>query len=337
MEISKEVRNIVTIVEGGIGKNLMATGVVRALKKSYPDKRIIVLAGCPEVFFYNPNVYKTFNFANPLYFYDDYVGKDTVILKTEPYLDYNYINKEKHLVEAWCEQLGIKSDGVEPDLFFLDNELEMAKFYIDKIQQDAKKEFVLLQWIGGKVPKDKSKEELKMSLMTMFRRSLPIMEVEKLVEYFKDKYIFGNVGHNNFPEIKNTNLVFFPIRSTIALLMYCKTFIGIDSFLQHAASAKQINKKGIVLWGGTSPECLGYDGQINITKEVCNTPFCHRPNSYLFDAQANGQMWSCLHNEKCLKYTAEEMIKVFEDNFQPIAIEDKKEIETPKCDNKCGK
>jgi hypothetical protein len=339
MKISEKVRDIVFIVEGGIGKNISGTAVVRALKKAYPDKRIIVIAGCPEVFFYNPNVYRTFNFGNPLYFYDDYVNKETVILKTEAYLDSGYINKEKHVVESWCDQLEIPCDGVEPDLFFLDSELEMAKYYVEKTQDNAKKEFVLLQWIGGKVPKDKSNEELKMNLLTMFKRALPKEEIEKVVEHLKDKYIFGSVGHENFPPIKNTNTVFFPIRSTIALLPYVKTFIGIDSFLQHAASAKQINKKGIVLWGGTSPKCLGYNTHINITKEVCQTPYCHRPNSYLFDAQPNGSMWSCLQNEKCLKYTADEIIKIFEENFQPIAIEskEKKEVTPSTCGENCKK
>jgi hypothetical protein len=339
MKISEKVRNLVFLVEGGIGKNISATAVVRALKKTYPDKRIIVVAGCPEVFFYNPSVYRTFNFGNPLYFYDDFVNDETVILKNEPYLDYSYINKEKHVVESWCDQFEIICDGIEPDLFFLDSELEMAKFYVEKTQNNAKKEMILLQWIGGKVPEDKSNDKLKMSLMTMFRRSLPLIEVEKVVDYLKDKYVIGNVGHNNFPDLKDTNIVFFPIRSTLALLQYVKTFIGIDSFLQHASAAKQINKKGLVLWGGTSPKCLGYNTHINITKEVCNTPYCHRPNSYLFDAQPNGAMWSCIHNEKCLKYTAEEIIKVFEENFQPIAIEskEKKEVLPSTCGENCKK
>jgi len=337
-KLPDKIKVLCLIVEGGIGKNISATAVVRALKKAYPEKRIVVMAGCPEVFFYNPNVYRTFNFGNPLYFYDDYVNDETAILKTEPYLNHDYINKEKHLVEAWCEQLEVECDGIEPDLFFLDSELEMAKFYVEKTQENAKKEMILLQWIGGKVPEDKSNEKLKMSLMAMFRRSLPMAEIEKLVSYLKDKYVIGNVGHNNFPELKNTNLVFFPIRSTLALLPYVKTFIGIDSFLQHAAAAKQINKKGIVLWGGTTPKCLGYSTHINITKEVCNTTFCHRPNSFLFDAQPNGTMWSCIHNEKCMKYSSDEIIKIFEDNFQVTSIETTKKEEVPStCGKDCNK
>ena len=337
MKIDDKIKYICQIVEGGIGKNISATAVVRAIKKAYPDKKIIVVAGCPEVFFYNPNVYRTFNFGNPLYFYDDFINDETIILKSEPYLDYAYINKQKHVVESWCDQLDIPCDGIEPDLYFLDNELEMAKFYVEKTQENAKKEMILLQWIGGKVPEDKSNDKLKASLMTMFRRALPLSEVEKVVDYLKDKYVIGNVGHNNFPELKNTNLVFFPIRSTLALLPYVKTFIGIDSFLQHAAAAKQINKKGIVLWGGTSPKCLGYSEHINITKEVCSTPFCHRPNSYLFDAQANGSIWSCIHNEKCLKYSSDEIIKVFEENFQPNIIENKDIVAVSECSKKCNK
>lgn len=182
MEIYNKTKYLIFIAEGGIGKNISATAVVRAIKKQYPDKKIIVMAGCPEIFMYNPNVYKSFNFANPLYFYDDYINDETQIIKVEPYLNYGYINKSKHLVDAWCEEIGIQSNGIEPDIFFLDTELESANIYVDKLQTEAKKELILLQWIGGKIPKDKTKEELKSSLATMFRRSIPFEEVNKLVE-----------------------------------------------------------------------------------------------------------------------------------------------------------
>ena len=50
--LNDKVRNIVFIVEGGIGKNIAATAVVKSIKHAYPTRNIIVLAGCPEVFFY---------------------------------------------------------------------------------------------------------------------------------------------------------------------------------------------------------------------------------------------------------------------------------------------
>ena len=51
MNIEDKVKNIIFIVEGGIGRNIASTGVIRALKKNYPDKKIIVVGGCQEMFF----------------------------------------------------------------------------------------------------------------------------------------------------------------------------------------------------------------------------------------------------------------------------------------------
>ncbi len=318
MKINDNVKTIVFICDGGIGRNIAGTAVIRAIKKQYPDKRILVIGGAHDVFMHNPNVYRVFNFANPLYFYDDYINENTLVIKDEPYLNYGYINKEKHIVEAWCEDLGIECDGTYPDLYFLENELDSIKLYVDTITKEGTKKLVLLQWIGGKVPEDKTPIGLKNALLPMFRRSLPIEETQKLTDYLvANNYVVGIVGHKNFPDIKGAEKISeFPLRTTLALINYSYTFIGIDSFLQHAASSNQINKQGIVLWGGTSPKCLGYDKQINLTKEACRTPFCHRPNSYLFDIQAHGGMWDCTEKTACMKYTSEEIINIFERNFK---------------------
>ena len=317
-------RNLVFVSEGGIGKEIASSAVIRAVKKANPYKEIIIVSGFNELFLYNKNVKKTLHFNNPLYFYDDYVNESTAFIKAEPYLGYDYINKKSHLVEVWCKSLGVEHDGNNPDFYYLPNEDRAAKIYVDKITEDGKKPLVLIQWIGGKVPQDKSPKELMANLSTMFRRSLLQAEVQKLSDSLKEKgYTVGIVGHDNFPEIKGTEKIYFPLRSSIMLLKYAKTFIGIDSFLQHAAASSQINKKGIVCWGGTSPICLGYDTHINLTKSVCETPFCHRPNSFAFDVQAHGAAWDCPLDNACMsRYTAEEILKAFEDNFEKKGVFD---------------
>lgn len=318
--MEEKIKNIVFVCEGGLGKEIASTAVIRAIKNKYPEKNIIVVAGYNEIFLYNKNIKKIFNFNNPLYFYDDYINEETKIFKVEPYLDYSYVNKKTHLVESWNNQLNIESNEINPDFYYLPNEERAAKIYVDKITENGKKELILIQWVGGKIPKDKTEAELMGSLSSMYRRSLDKNEVQKIVDVLKEKgYVIGIVGHENFPEIKNTEKIFFPLRSTIMLLKFSKTFIGIDSFLQHAAASNQINKKGIVCWGGTTPKCLGYNTHINLTKEVCANPFCHRPNSYLFDIQPHGMMWDCPVDNECMRsYKAEEIIKVFEENFEKI-------------------
>lgn len=339
MKVSEKVRTICYVVEGGIGKNLAATAVIKSIKTAYPDKRIIVIAGCPEVFFYNPNVYKTFNFNNPLYFYEDYINEETVIFKTEPYLDYDYMNKTKHLIECWCEDFGVPCVTKVPDLYFLENELDAAKIWIDE-KTEKKRGIVFIQWIGGKIPEDKSKQQLKFSVATMFRRALPLDTIKEVVEeLIKKEYAVGIVGHENFPQIEKTEKVFFPIRSTIALFKHATTFIGVDSFMQHACASDAIDKRGIVCWGGTSPISLGYNKHVNLVRNVCPTPFCHRPNSYCFDIQQHGAMWDCIHGEQCMKYSSKKILETFDENFPDNKIiETKKEEVTPStCGENCKK
>jgi hypothetical protein len=312
LKIPDKVKNIIFIVEGGLGKEIASTAVIQAIKTKYPQKNIIVVAGFTDIFLYNPNVKKVFNFGNPLYFYDDYINDEAYVIRQEPYLEYEYISKKSHLIDVWCKQIGVEPTTLTPDIYFLENEIDAAKMYVDNVTENGKKELILLQWIGGKVPKDKTPAELKGSLAAMYRRSLPQDTAQKLVNKLVEtnKYVVGNVAHENFPDIKNTNRIHFPIRSVIALLKHVKTFIGIDSFLQHAAASSEINKQGVVCWGGTSPICLGYDTHVNLTKSVCNNPFCHRPNSYLFDMQSHGAMWDCTYGDRCMKaFTADEIFQ----------------------------
>ena len=61
MKISEKIKNIIFVSEGGIGKTIASTAVVRRIAEEYPDKRVIVVTGYPDVFLYNPHVYKVFN------------------------------------------------------------------------------------------------------------------------------------------------------------------------------------------------------------------------------------------------------------------------------------
>lgn len=317
-----KIKNIIFISEGGLGKVIASTAVVKRLSEEFPDKKIIVVAGYPDIFQYNPRVHKVFRFDNPLYFYDDYIHPESFILKFEPYVDNRYVFDNEHLIEVWCKQIGIDPKGATPEIFFLDNEIEAAKIYIDKLTGSGKKKFILYQWVGGIIPKDKSKEGFFDVVSRMHRRSLPQSVAQKLANKLISRdYVVGCVQHENFPVLQGVEIVNFPIRSVIALLKFSDGFIGIDSFLQHASAALQI--RGLVVWGGTNPLKLGYSTNKNITRSACATPFCHRPDSYIFDSNNVNGIWNCPYNAKCMDYDADEIIHAFEEFVE--AKETKKE------------
>ncbi len=308
----EKIKNIIFVVDGGYGKVIASTAVVERLAETYPDKKIIVVTGYPDVFQYNPHVSKCFNFNNTLYFYDDYVNKESYVIKAEPYVQYEYMMEHDHMIDVWCRDIGIERQGAMPKMYFLDNEIEAARYFVDKITSKGKKKFVMLQWIGGVVPQEKSDLATRDALNRMHRRSLPRSVAQKLVNKLITRgYAVGVVQHDNFPEIKGAEKLFFqPLRSVAALLKYSDGFIGIDSLLQHAGRALDV--QGVVCWGGTSPKKLGYAMHKNIERQECSNPFCHRPDTYLFDASPNAGIWNCPDNTACMKYDADEILEVYE-------------------------
>lgn len=309
-------KNIVFISEGGLGKVIASTAVIKRLKETYPDKRIIVVSGYPEIFQYNPRVYKSYSFDNPLHLYDDYIQEGSHILKCEPYIDTEYIMGREHLLQVWCRLAGVTWDKALPELFFVENEIEASRMYVEKLTKNGKKNFVLFQWTGGLVPEDKDPMKYHETRMRMHRRSLPQKTAQQIVNHLvRSNSVVGLVQHDNMPVLDGAEKVFFPIRGVLALLKHCEGFIGIDSFLQHAAPA--FGTKGVVVWGGTHPDRLGYEVHTNIFKQVCDRPGCHRPDSFLFDGNPKTGLWNCPHSEACLKLDAEEIYNEYVKTVEP--------------------
>ena len=66
-------KNLIFSVNGGIGKSITATAVCKAIKKKYPESKLIVVSGYDEVFLNNPNVHRSFNFNSLSYFYEEFI------------------------------------------------------------------------------------------------------------------------------------------------------------------------------------------------------------------------------------------------------------------------
>ena len=114
----KEAKNIILWVTGGVGRNIMATAVVRNIKKAYPNKDLIVIAGCPDIFLRNPNIRRVLRMGQCFYFYEDYIlNSKSFVINVEPYQSYDYIYKKKHFVECWCDLIGIPCDNIYPEIF----------------------------------------------------------------------------------------------------------------------------------------------------------------------------------------------------------------------------
>jgi hypothetical protein len=111
-------------IDGGIGKNIAATSVVKSIKAAFPDRKLIVVTAYPEVFLHNINIYRVYKFGYLPYFYDDYIkDKNSIILRMEPYHSGDLLYKRKSLPEIWCDVLNIKCVDNSPEIFLTQREL----------------------------------------------------------------------------------------------------------------------------------------------------------------------------------------------------------------------
>jgi hypothetical protein len=301
-------KNLILIVTGGIGRNIMATAVVRNLKAAYPSKRLVVVCGYPDIFLQNPHIYRVFNASNPVYFYEDFIkDSESVVLNVEPYQHPDFLYKRKHFVECWCEMLGIECDNVFPEMFYTDNELMLAEAHMAMFDKDL----VMCQFEGGKIPEGKDDKSRIIARNAMYRRSLPSGVQTKIVDALNlMNYRVGVVAHENQYLPGCCDRVFYQSpRAVIALIPFTKQIICIDSFLLHGAAV--FKKPAIALWAGTSPVTLGYPNHTNLRRSVCDTPECHRPNSYLFDITPTGYAWECPVNNVCCDYSDTEVMAEF--------------------------
>ena len=114
-----EEKYIVWHIEGGLGKNIAATSLLKTLKEKHPERKIVIVASYPEIFLNLPSVYRVYRLGSTQYFYNDYIkNKDTIVFKHEPYYETQHILKNKHLIANWCKILDIEYKNQSPVLNF---------------------------------------------------------------------------------------------------------------------------------------------------------------------------------------------------------------------------
>ena len=252
--IKKDDKFVVFHSEGGHGKQVIATAVCRAIKKKYPDRKLIVVTAWDGPFFYNPDVWRFYNFGQMQYFFDDFIKEDTIILRQEPYFTEDHILQRKHLVESWCGMYGIKPDGVKPKIYLNPREVEIAR---DKIKPDNRP-LMLLQTHGGNAGQQYSKKSWFMDM--------PIEIAQKLVNYFSKSYRILHIRTPDQPALQGTELLNLPFRELYAVFPLSQKRLFIDSFAQHVATA--LDLQSTVVWIGNKPEVFGYEENINIQPNV---------------------------------------------------------------------
>ena len=306
-QCSKELmmKSILFFAEGGLGRNIMATAVIRNLKKAYPDHLISVVASYPTAFSGNPNVHKIIRFGMDNIYELAIQGneKDLLVFSPEPYRDPAYLRKEEHMIEVWCRMCGVSCDSVKPRIHLFKSELKRAEAYL----KNFNKPVLVFQPFGGMNPEQNTEGSYYESRLGMHRRDLDLDVAVNVVNKLKDDFLIVHVKSPHQPTLDNTSPITADIREIAAMVKSCAAVLCIDSFIVHAAAA--VDKKAVVLWSGTSPACLGYADHNNIAMDACPTPHCHRPNTYFSDSMPDNKPWNCPHEEVCTKHDMDTIVQ----------------------------
>jgi hypothetical protein len=256
--------NIIFQISGGIGKVIASTAICVSIKEKYPDSKLIVVSGYPEVFLGNKNVDRAFAFGQQAYFYKEYVeNQDILVFAQEPYLEAKHIKQEEHLIETWCRMYNLPVTQTRGELFTTQREKDFfGKGYA------SEKPILLIHANGG------AETEQKYS----WARDIPSIVVNEVISQYSKDYHIVQIRREHQLAYDGASSVLDSFRSLLILIGLSEKRLFIDSFSQHAAAAFGLPSS--VLWIGTSPKVFGYD----LHKNIESQPMTVQPelrNAYL--------------------------------------------------------
>jgi hypothetical protein len=240
--------NVIFQINGGIGKVVASTAVCKSIKAKYPDCKLIVVSGYPDVFLNNPNVDRAFAFGQQQYFYQEYIqNQEFIVLAHDPYLDTTHLMQDEHLIETWCRLYDLPFIQKQGELFLSQREID---FFSNKYTTD--KPIFLLQTNGG------ADSALKYS----WARDIPTCVVSDVIQQFRHEYNMVHIRRDDQINYEHTIGISDTFRSLVVLISLSTKRLLMDSFAQHVAAT--LNLPSVVLWVVNSPKVFGYDVHTNI-------------------------------------------------------------------------
>lgn len=237
-------------IEGGVGKNVMATAVVRAINKSYPKHKIVVVTAHSDVWLNNQRIHKVHKFGTLSYFYNEYVrDKDSLLFLQDPYKTTDYIYRRRHVSEIWCDLCKVTWDGETPELYFTQLENDFCSSMIGKDERPI----FMINAFGG-APEQLHKYS--------WARDIPPVVAQEIVDRMSKKFRVIQIRRTDQISLNNAESYEVNLRQSMLMLFQSDRRLLIDSLMQHAASA--FGLKSTVLWICNSPISLGYSIHDNI-------------------------------------------------------------------------
>ncbi len=285
--------NIIFDISGGLGKNVLSTAVLKAIRAEYPKANIIVLTSYPDVFINNPSVNKVIQHGSTTGLYRDYImDKDSKVFITDPYTTSDYLTESKHLIEIWCKLCEVPYNNELPELFISKAEIEyFAPFY------KLDKPIMAIHTNGGPID-----QPLKYS----WTRDIPGSIVKDVIDYYKSKYTIVHIKREDQPMYENTVAALDSFRSIAVMLVLSERRLLIDSSVMHIAAALEL--PSLVCWIGTSPKVFGYDMHANLEANAPDKEL-HLDHPYLQRLPLFEDISKCPYSETSKIFDSFDIIK----------------------------
>lgn len=237
-------------IEGGVGKNVMATAVVRAINNAHPGHKVVVVTAHPDIWLNNQRVHKVLQFGKQEYFYEEYVkDKNSLIFLHDPYKTSDYIYRRKHVTEIWCELCNLKWDGERPEMYFTQLENDFCSSMIGKDERPI----LMINAFGGA-----ENQQHKYS----WARDIPPAIAQKVVDELSSRFRVIQIRRPDQIALNNAESYTVNLRQGMLMLLQSDRRLLIDSLMQHTAAS--FGLKSTVLWICNSPIALGYGIHDNI-------------------------------------------------------------------------
>jgi len=248
--------NIIFQVDGGLGKSIMATAMVKVIKNRYKNSNLIVVTAHTDIFLNNPHINKVYHHHNTNGFYLKYIkDQKCKMFVADPYRQSDFILKKPiHLLKTWCELFGLNYNNEHPQIYLTQPELDTFKpYYV------TDKPILAIQSSGGPPG---------LGYQYAWTRDIPDPIVLSIIKEYKKSHTIVHIKREDQKTYPDTMQALDGYRSIAILLQMSDKRLLMDSFGQHMSSA--LNLKSTVCWINTKPEIFGYNLHDNIKANTFN-------------------------------------------------------------------
>ena len=246
---------IVVSFQGGIGKHVVATSFIKWLNEKFPGKKIMTISAYPEVFEYNPRVFRNLTFNQP-YLFEDYIRANDFRVG-DPYQRFEYYRPENkmHVMKLYPKAYGYDeyNENPQPEIFFTPGEVEEAR----KIAFNGPP-LITIQATGGVPPGQIYQRKLDQVQRDMLSPWMGTNIADFIVmEILKRGFRVLQVRGPSEPQLANTLQLQGRFRNMMALSSQSAGHVGIDSSMMHSAAV--FKKPMLGFWSQTHADNLGYN------------------------------------------------------------------------------